>query len=51
MKILVPVDISHQHDDLVSHLEWLLNLKDKEVELLFVKEVLPFLRTNGRFYG
>ena len=41
MKILVPVDISHQHDDLVDHLDWLLNLKDNEFELLFVKEVLP----------
>lgn len=41
MKILVPVDVSHPHEDLVSHLDWLADLKDNKVVLLFVKEILP----------
>lgn len=41
MKILVPVDVSHPHEDLVSHMDWLLNLKGDDVSLLFVKEILP----------
>lgn len=41
MKLLVPVDVSHPHEDLVSHLQWMIDLKGDEVELLFVKEILP----------
>ena len=41
MKILVPVDVSHPHEDLVSHLDWLADLKGNKVVLLFVKEILP----------
>ena len=41
MKLLVPVDVSHPHEDLVSHLQWMINLEGEEVVLLFVKEILP----------
>lgn len=41
MKILVPVDVSHPHEDLVSHLDWLADLRGSKVVLLFVKEILP----------
>ena len=41
MKLLVPVDVSHPHEDLVSHLQWMIDLEGDEVVLLFVKEILP----------
>ncbi len=41
MKLLVPVDVAHPHEDLVSHLQWIIDLEGVEVELLFVKEILP----------
>jgi nucleotide-binding universal stress UspA family protein len=41
MKVLLPVDIAHAHDDLIEHVSWILPLKNSEVKLLFVKEVLP----------
>ncbi len=41
MKVLIPVDVTHPHDDLVDHLDWLLPLESSEVTLLFVKEILP----------
>jgi len=41
MKVLLPVDIAHPHEDLTEHVSWLLPLKGADVKLLFVKEVLP----------
>lgn len=41
MKVLTPVDITHPHEDLIEHLNWMLPLKDQDVILLFVKEILP----------
>lgn len=41
MKVLLPVDIAHPHEDLTEHVSWILPLKDQEVKLLYVKEVLP----------
>lgn len=41
MKVLLPVDIAHPHDDLTEHVSWILPLKDQELKLVFVKEVLP----------
>lgn len=41
MKVLLPVDIAHPHEDLTDHVSWLVPIKGQEVRLLFVKEVLP----------
>lgn len=41
MKILIPIDIAHPHDDLVKHVSWLLPLAGAEVKLLYVKESYP----------
>ncbi|MBX3075185.1 universal stress protein [Candidatus Obscuribacterales bacterium] len=41
MKVLLPVDIAHPHEDLTEHVSWILPLKDQEVKLVFIKEVLP----------
>ncbi len=41
MKVLIPVDIAHPHDDLTEHVSWILPIKDSDVKLLFVKEILP----------
>lgn len=41
MKVLIPVDVTAPHEDLVEHLDWLLPLEGSEVTLLFVKEILP----------
>lgn len=41
MKVLIPIDVTHPHEDLVDHLDWLLPLEGSEVTLLFVKEILP----------
>ena len=30
MKLLVPVDVSHPHEDLVSHLQWMIDLEGEE---------------------
>jgi nucleotide-binding universal stress UspA family protein len=41
MKILIPIDISHPHEDLVKHVSWLLPIAGSEIKLLFVKESYP----------
>lgn len=41
MKVLIPVDIAHPHEDLTEHVSWLVPMKGSEVKLLFVKELLP----------
>lgn len=41
IKALIPVDVSHPHDDLIDHLSWLIQIKGNEFSLLFVKETLP----------
>ncbi|MDZ4835120.1 MAG: universal stress protein [Candidatus Melainabacteria bacterium] len=41
MKVLLPVDIAHPHEDLAEHVSWILPLEGSEVKLLFVKELLP----------
>lgn len=41
MKVLIPVDIAHPHEDLIDHLNWMVPIKGQEAVLLYVKEVLP----------
>lgn len=41
MKVLIPIDIAHPHDDLTEHVSWILPLKGSDIKLLFVKEILP----------
>ncbi len=41
MKVLLPVDIAHPHEDLTEHVSWILPMKGSEVKLLFVKDLLP----------
>lgn len=41
MKILIPIDIAHPHEDLVKHVSWLLPLAGAEVKLVYVKESYP----------
>ena len=41
MKVLLPVDIAHPHEDLTEHVSWIIPMKGTEVKLLFVKELLP----------
>lgn len=41
MKVLMPVDITHPQEDLVEQIDCLLPLKNAEITLLFVKEILP----------
>lgn len=41
MKVLLPVDIAHPHEDLTEHVSWIVPMKGSEVKLLFVKELLP----------
>jgi nucleotide-binding universal stress UspA family protein len=41
MKVLLPVDIAHPHEDLTEHVSWLLPIKGSHVKLLFVKDLLP----------
>lgn len=41
MKVLIPVDIAHPHEDLIEHLGWLIPLGGHNVILVYVKEVLP----------
>lgn len=41
MKLLLPVDVTQTHDDLVDHISWLLPIAGCDVIVLFVKEILP----------
>lgn len=41
MKLLLPVDVTQTHDDLVEHISWLLPMASCDVIVLFVKEILP----------
>ncbi|MGD9680003.1 MAG: universal stress protein [Candidatus Obscuribacterales bacterium] len=41
MKLLLPVDVTQTHDDLVDHISWLLPIASCDVIVLFVKEILP----------
>lgn len=41
MKVLLPVDIAHPHEDLADHVRWIIPMEGSQVKLLFVKELLP----------